>query len=769
MKKKLVILLCSLLAVLTLLPALGLVTSAGSSSISYTFSGAHKDDKGFAQGSITLSADAGTYWLYWADSSAGLTGYDPIGKITLSKAGSASITMPQYTAIPAKATRILAFKGSSKPASLKASAAAASYTLPASKALLKTEGDLLYSFAAYSDTHIESNNASPYNGWSAKYPYDEEHLTAAFNTAAARGVDFIVTTGDHVNNQRNDTNGGNNNLYAEEWNTYLKLLAASDFTGPVYEAIGNHELWNYEKDDSLQNKRPVDWKVGSDYFIAVTGLDSTAAAVNSGKAYYEVTEPVTGDHFLFMALEGGFYTDVNEEFSDAQLTWLENKLKAYQDDGKNVFILQHANFEKWGAGDLIDTPVYNLPLKDGNTATVKLKNLLKTYKNAVMITGHTHLRFSVQQNISDNDGTSATIIHNSSVGGVRELRSGSRYDDKSPDQTEGYIVEVYDDATIFYGTNVYYNSIIPTATYIVAQNTSAIASPTEPSEPSEPSEPPLPTNPPQPPTEPSEPLPTNPPQPTDPPTEPPTEPGIIWGDTDGDGGLTILDATAIQRHLANLERLDEAALKRGMVTGGSELMILDATAIQRKLAGIIQYFVVETPAETAALAPVGAAADLNAASASLSTLRSQVKTALSKYWVLASYDQYQALKKAYIENADLDTLTAAYSSFNDAVTAFYPGDTITVHFTAPAEWNNVKAYVYNNDDDKLSAWPGNSCSRVSGSIWKITVPTGKYSNIIFNSGSSQTINLALGVTDHQHYTVKGTYGDKYKGYLSTMK
>lgn len=768
MNKKIIAMLCTLLVLLTAFSVFGIATSAGSASITYSFSGSHKNDKGFAEGKITLSADAGTYWLYWADNDAGLTGYDPIGSVVLSTSGSAAVTMPAYTAIPAKATKILAFKGTSKPTNLKASAAAAFYTIPASKAFGKTDADLLYSFAALSDFHMESNNATPYSGWSAKYPYDNEHLTAAFNTAAARGVDFIITTGDHINNQRNDNNGGNNNLYAEEWNNYLKILANSNFTGPVYEAIGNHELWNYETDSA---KKPVTigdgWKVGYNYFNAMTGLDSTAASVNSGKAYYEITEPVTGDHFLFMALEGGFYTDANNEFSDAQLTWLENKLKAYQNDGKNIFIMQHANFDKWGSGDQLNKPIYDLPLKDTNTATTKLKTILQTYKNAVMITGHTHFKFSLQLNYSDNNGTSATMVHNSSVGAVRDIKNGTtRINDATLQLSEGYIVEVYDDATIFYGTNLYYNSIIPTATYLVAQSTSAINQPTEPvTDP--------PTQPPtqpktEPPTQASEPpLPTFPPKPTEP-TEPATEPEpeIVWGDADGDGEVMILDATAIQRHLAAIKTLGADAIKRSMVTGGAELTILDATAIQRKLAGIIKYFDVETPAATGVreLAAVGADADLTDSSADLNTLRTQAKSALDKYWLLASYDQYQALKKAYKENADLNTLTAAYDVFNAAVKSFYPGDTIDVYFTAPSGWSSVNAYIYNNSSDQMAAWPGKACTKVSGSIWKINVPTGRYSYIIFNSGSSQTIDLALGATKNQAYRTSGQYNGKYKGY-----
>lgn len=61
------------------------------------------------------------------------------------------------------------------------------------------------------------------------------------------------------------------------------------------------------------------------------------------------------------------------------------------------------------------------------------------------------------------------------------------------------------------------------------------------------------------------------------------KPGVIRGDADGDGEVTILDATAIQRHLAELEteKYTEAAADAdsdGYVT------VMDATAIQRYIA-----------------------------------------------------------------------------------------------------------------------------------------------------------------------------------------
>ena len=73
------------------------------------------------------------------------------------------------------------------------------------------------------------------------------------------------------------------------------------------------------------------------------------------------------------------------------------------------------------------------------------------------------------------------------------------------------------------------------------------------------------------------------------PTEQPSlnydpETQYILGDADGDGLVSIMDATAIQKLKAgfNYENADKMSL-RGTITG-TELNILDATAIQRKLA-----------------------------------------------------------------------------------------------------------------------------------------------------------------------------------------
>ena len=70
------------------------------------------------------------------------------------------------------------------------------------------------------------------------------------------------------------------------------------------------------------------------------------------------------------------------------------------------------------------------------------------------------------------------------------------------------------------------------------------------------------------------------------PTQKPTEPAaeILLGDADGDGEVTILDATAIQRKLAGLPTAFVEAASDADEDG--EVSILDATEIQRFLVGL---------------------------------------------------------------------------------------------------------------------------------------------------------------------------------------
>ena len=70
--------------------------------------------------------------------------------------------------------------------------------------------------------------------------------------------------------------------------------------------------------------------------------------------------------------------------------------------------------------------------------------------------------------------------------------------------------------------------------------------------------------------------------------------GRLFGDVNGDGVVSISDATAIQRHLARSELIPDEYLPFAMVSDDDKLSISDATLIQMYVAKMIESFPAET-------------------------------------------------------------------------------------------------------------------------------------------------------------------------------
>lgn len=783
-----------LLAVLVVLGGLSVLVSvnvfAASASISYSFK---STEAGYAQGTVTLKGDNGTYYLYWADDTAALDGYAEITSLTVS-AGQGSFAMPQYTAIPADATKLIAIKSSSEPTNLSNSAAAAVYDIPQSKQLSVDTDDALYTFGAISDPQLANDSYG-----SGSYPYDEVHLAAALETLAKRGVDFTISSGDTVNDQ----NG--NATYAAEFKRYQRILADSSYANPIYEANGNHDVgtvWN--KNGGYYNDNTP--------FVKGTGINSVKSDIAAGKPYFEVTEPTTGDHFIFMALEGGFYTDRGTQFSTAQLDWLEGLLKKYRDDGKNIFIIEHGNIAGWGAGDKESAPYYyDLGLNKSSADVARFIKLMETYKDCVVISGHTHLELSAQYNYSDNGGTSAVTIHNSAIGGVRRLVNGSVDRTAVKGLSEGYIVEVYEDCVLFNGTNMYYNEIMPQCSYIVPMGTSANGedetTPTESAVVTEPTEITVATEPTETTsanaentesTEPSStatvPATSAAPDPTEttggettastpavtaseaPTTTAstaavsttattaavtnttvtteslPVDIDYLYGDADLNGKVNVKDATTVQKYAAKILNLEEVAFTQADVTGDLKVNVKDATSIQKLIAKIIDKF----PVEENELASVGA---------SVYT----VEQDLEDYYTFSSYDQYMALKKAYKNSASQSELATLQSALYDIAGARpdESGTEITVYFSNTQGWSTVCAHIWGTDGD-MASWPGTQMTYVRNNssgqgIYKITLDYSKYQKIIFNNNNNnqQTVDISLTGENNVGYYISGGSGKSF--------
>lgn len=756
-------------------------------NIQYSFSGDEKDKAGYAEGTITVTpnnADSkGTYYLFWANDISSLAGYREIAMLNITDKSS-SFTFGDHTAIPSGATKLIALKSTTKPNIVNVSDATAVFDIPISKQFNLVNKPKLYSFASYSDIHITSESST--------YPHDEIHWKAALETAAKHNVDFIVTSGDQVNN----TSG-----YTKEWKIYQRILADSSYNNPIYESVGNHELWQ-----GVSN--------GLSDFIKSTGLDSNPTTIKKSKAYYEFTEPNSGDHFIVMALEGGFYPNKVEEFTTEQLDWVESLLKKYNNDGHNVYIVEHSLFQGYGAGDRNENPFYDIPLSDNQASTRRLKSLLETYKDVVFFSGHTHISFGSGYNYSDENGTSARMIHNSSIGSTRRVVNDTTLDKSYIlGESEGYIVDVYNGSIVFNGANTYYDQIIPSAIYIVdgvnhgnipptttqdptasstteqasstQQQTTLITHTTEPFETqitttqhntTESSTHVIDTQPTFITTVPNSTdvteitnISTTTPQTNSQETTQVSSTAIenipVYGDATLDGSVSISDATKIQQFVAKLTEFSQQQLINSDLDGDGAVNIKDATLIQKRLADIIHSYPIET--QKLLYQTVGSPQSLEFTSA---------KNDLNIYYRYSSYNQYQSLKKYCAELVNYSELSSTqtqeilrlHNNLLDIVDPnnidITPSGPITIYYADNNNWNTVNAYIW-GDGGKASAWPGTAMTYVgknsdNNKIYSIVVDFSKYQKIIFNNGSTQTIDIELTGADNVEYYAAGTNNGK---------
>ena len=200
---------------------------------------------------------------------------------------------------------------------------------------------------------------------------------------------------------------------------------------------------------------------------------------------------------------------------------------------------------------------------------------------------------------------------------------------------------------------------------------------------------------------------------------------VLFGDTDLDGKVSIVDATYIQRHLAQLTQLSEEQIEVAKVSGNDKLSIIDATFIQRKLAQLIDKFPVE-------------------------------------------------------ENSVMTTPTAEPSTETQASTETVPptqSETLTkvssnveIHFSNNKKWSNVYAYIYNYETgDKPAQWPGvkmtdSTTNDFGETVYHMTVDTSKYDRIIFNNGAStQTTDTPITVANSGYFIMSEYYGKHLVG------
>ena len=433
--------------------------SAGKGTITYEFIGDDAKKAGYAQGIITFETKKpGMYQLYWSDEAGALNGYYEIAGLEITEdKPKAQFEFGYHTAIPADATKIIAVEVPEETegdvTDLTVKKATGVYDIPAEKQLGYKQEDALYTFNSYSDIHIDEEKWGEVPGY--WWEYAELHWAQALQYSVDKDVDFIITSGDHINNAVNRNTD-------KEWKSYQYILASSDYVNPIYEASGNHEI-----------KQAGMLEEGLVNFILATGLDSKKKTIQEWKPYYFIEEPDTGDLFIFMALEGGYRPANDDEFSVEQIAWVEGLLMENYGKGKNIYIIEHANIAGYGPGDDTENPYYEGGMNTDLPSNAKFKAILEKYTDVIWISGHTHEDYALGYNYTNNNGNSCHMIHNSGVANPTHVTDGELDYALEENLSQGYLVEVYEKAILFQGANICDKKIYPEFSYIIDGNTTA--------------------------------------------------------------------------------------------------------------------------------------------------------------------------------------------------------------------------------------------------------------------------------------------------------
>ena len=280
---------------------------------------------------------------------------------------------------------------------------------------------LLYSVGMLSDVHLNTQNSYYSDSFT-----DFDNALKFFNAA---NVAFTCTCGDISENG-----------IEAEFARYQEIVAANPAT-PVYTTSGNHDCGNVAP--KVINE-PL-WK-------QYTGNGLT----------YEVSKTVNGktDHFLFLGMSAWNFS---EAYTNANLMWLRSRLEAYKNE--RCFIITHLFFPE-GAGNML-----NIYPEDNWLRGVQLnelKELAAKYVNTIWFSGHSHWKWSLQK--FDDD---ANIYRHQGAGWGVHIPScakpsdsdGISSRDEKKDQSEGAVINVYENHIDVLGVDLLAGQYIPIGTY----------------------------------------------------------------------------------------------------------------------------------------------------------------------------------------------------------------------------------------------------------------------------------------------------------------
>lgn len=274
-------------------------------------------------------------------------------------------------------------------------------------------GKRLYSFGALSDVHL------PYTTGEA----DFESALNYFNNET--DVDMICIAGD-LSDVGTD----------ERLSRFKEMVDTYSPNTPVYVSAGNHDA--YDANNSLR----LD-----------TVVSASMQTWTGNPLYYSIEHG--NDVFIFVGVCQG-------TFSKAELQWLYETLETHRN--KRCFLFQHI-FAFEGCGNVFG--LYKVDFTN-NTMFSVFKSLLRHYHNIIWFHGHSHTMFHGQEfgdmaNLDTVFGCHS--VHIPSIAIPRTDSDGDFEFQIQYQDSEGYVVDVYENGIHLRGRDFVKGEFLPIASY----------------------------------------------------------------------------------------------------------------------------------------------------------------------------------------------------------------------------------------------------------------------------------------------------------------
>ncbi|HJV44735.1 MAG TPA: metallophosphoesterase [Bacillota bacterium] len=304
------------------------------------------------------------------------------------------------------------------------------------KVIAVEEKEPKYTFAVISDIHIQAEQLQ-----------NQKKFERALQDLSELPIkpQTLVINGDLTEGRQGD------------YDQLEAILRRSPHPANTFFTIGNHEFYQaWVRDGEAWN--PETFPNGETEQASIRRF---LQWTHQPKVYYNQT--IQAIPFLFLGSEHYRQTnaDIREDayLSTEQLEWLKQQLERGKNLAQPIFVFLHQPLPKTVSG----TYVCCL----NNRAVVQheeLKKLLNQYPNVFFFSGHTHLQLKLPKTIVQDGFTS---INSSSVSQPwdDDNQGGQKWID--PSESEGMVVEVFEDHVDLKGRDFYRRQWIKGAEYSI--------------------------------------------------------------------------------------------------------------------------------------------------------------------------------------------------------------------------------------------------------------------------------------------------------------